>query len=349
MMHYENSLGFDLRVAVLPEGYDPDDLIREDPSAWTELVETAVHFVEYSIRTATQRDDIDDPRVKSQVVEELTPIINSIADSVMRAHYRQRLARALKIAENILFPQDLSVGNRSKSGSSKGRFKGGSAQKTATTSLPNDNRLTPTYSREAFCLAALIQYPRLIYKINRILAEYLDPQAWIRTRPALSVIEEWPDLEVLSPYVIGSDFAHPEHRYIFWVWNDALNQDLVEPMNYLLETLDSVTRSRVEGWLDQPLYALFSNVTPPRGNFTDEHAEEAAIQRLLDLRQKRLEDHIQDLNFLVDDQTQGGNSLTVHIYGNTISVLAAGLWGLQKRASKDGRSPQSPNQRLKTG
>ena len=246
MMRYENSLGFDLRVAVLPEGYDPDDLIREDPAAWTELVESAVHFVEYSIRTATQRADIDDPRVKSQVVEELTPIINSIADGVMRAHYRQRLARVLKIAENILFPQDLSVGNRSRGKSSRRRFNGGSAPAPASASLPVDNTLTPTFSREAFCLAALIQYPRLVYRINRMLAEYLDPQALIRTRPALAVIENWPDLEVLAPYVIGSDFAHPEHRQIFWAWNEALNQDMVEPVNYLIEALDPMTRGRVE-------------------------------------------------------------------------------------------------------
>ncbi len=352
MMRYENSLGFDLRVAVLPQGYDPDDLIREAPSAWAELIDSAVHFVEYSIRTATQRDDIDDPRVKSQVIEDLTPIINGIADSVMRAHYRQRLARVLKIAENILFPQDLSVGNRSpKSKPGRGRFKSSTSLAAAPMSLPTDATLNPTLSREAFCLAALIQYPRLVYQINRVLAEYLDREALIRINPMLENIEVWPDLDVLAPYVIDSDFAHPEHRQIFWAWNDALNQDAVEPVSYLLETLDPLARSRVESWLDQPLYALLRNITPPKARFTDERAHEGAMQGLFDLRQKRLEDQLQELLFVVSDLDDGGNSLTVHVYGDTIRILTVArhlMREVRGRLSASKKS-RSPNQRLRTG
>jgi hypothetical protein len=216
--------------------------------------------------------------------------------------------------------------------------------------LPIDTTLTPTFSREAFCLAALIQYPRLIYQINRLLAEYLDQDAIIRIQPTLQNIEVWPDLDVLAPYVIESDFAHPEHRQIFWVWNNALNQDAVEPLNYLLETLDPHPRTRVESWLDQPLYALLRDVTPPKASFTDDRAYEGAMQSLFDLRQKRLEEQLQELLFVVSDLEEGGNSLTVHVYGDTIRILTVARHLMREiRGRKDGRSPQSPNQRVKTG
>src|SRR3970282_2870473 len=41
LVRYQNTTAVDLRVAVLPEGRDPDDVIRSDPDAWRGLLPSA--------------------------------------------------------------------------------------------------------------------------------------------------------------------------------------------------------------------------------------------------------------------------------------------------------------------
>ena len=53
MMRYTGILEMDIRVITLPEGQDPDDLIREDPDAWRALIERAMPVADFMIRQGT--------------------------------------------------------------------------------------------------------------------------------------------------------------------------------------------------------------------------------------------------------------------------------------------------------
>ena len=53
MMRYTGILEMDIRVITLPEGQDPDDLIREDPDAWRALIERAMTVADFVIRQGT--------------------------------------------------------------------------------------------------------------------------------------------------------------------------------------------------------------------------------------------------------------------------------------------------------
>ena len=65
---------FDLRVLTLPDELDPDDLIRDNPDLWRELVANAQPLLEYVIlmRTAhiTPQTPIAD---REQIARELLP------------------------------------------------------------------------------------------------------------------------------------------------------------------------------------------------------------------------------------------------------------------------------------
>lgn len=316
MLRYESRLGFDIRVAILPAGKDPDDLIREDPAAWAALIEGALPIVEYVIQKTVEGLALDDPKVKSHIAEQVVPLVEDVSDPIERSHYRQRLARLLKVPESALFP--------SRAGSGRSRGGGRRAQPAppppaaegAAGAAPRLD-VAPMRSREAFCLAALIQYPRLLYDINRILAEYLAPEqaAGDQVGGAAFVAD------ALAWYVAPTDFAHPEHQSIFHAWLAALDQDELEPLAYLWEVLDPVTLPVVARWLDLPLYALLREIRPPDADLSFEQVFEETIRGLLALRQKRLDDLFQEYTFLMQDEEDGGSALTAQEHDVTIKAL----------------------------
>lgn len=330
MVRYESHLGFDIRVIVLPPGKDPDDLIRQDPQAWANLVAEALPVVEYAIQKAMAGKNLEDPKVKVSIVDQIAPLINDVTNPVERNHYRQRLARLLKIDERAMLPEKQPAAGRSRSARSD--VLPPPIAQVATPELMQ----TPTMWREAFCLAALIQHPRLIYRINRILAECL-PGGIGETPPAL---------DSLAREIVDGDFAHPEHRTIFTSWQIALEQDETDSLHYLEQMLDDVTRSRLQTWLEQPLYALERQVLLPSADLHPDRVAEAVIQALLDLRLKRLEANIGEMRFLLEEAAGGDNAQVAQQYGSTIRDLIAARHSIEqarRRYSLSGKREQQGN------
>jgi DNA primase len=92
----------DIHVVTLPEGFDPDKLIRADPSAWPSLLDQAKPIVAYVIDIATNGLDMQDGKAKAAVVQQVLPVINDVLNPVEREHYRQILARQLQVDERVL-------------------------------------------------------------------------------------------------------------------------------------------------------------------------------------------------------------------------------------------------------
>jgi DNA primase len=286
MIHYEGRLGFDIRVVVLPAGKDPDDLIREDPAAWALLIEQAMPIVEYAIQGAIAGKNLDDPKVKANVAKAIVPLINDVANPVERSHYHQRLARLLKVDERALFPEGAATPGTSRT--SKRDSGKPSPRKDPAPVQVADLKMNPTLRLEAFCLAALIQHSRLIYRINRTLAE------------CVPSFDELAGFTSLAGEITPNDFAHPEHRAIFEAWQQALDQEELAPIPFLKEVLEPITLQRLNTWLNQPLDALRQEVIPDK-NLSPDKIYDAAIMALLDLRRQRLDDQLKQLQFLIGD------------------------------------------------
>ena len=102
LVRHEARLQADIRIATLPEGYDPDKLIKKDPDAWLRLVDGARPVVEYIIDAIIADVDPGDAKSKSVAATQAVPIIRDIANAVERDHYTQYLARHLGIDERTL-------------------------------------------------------------------------------------------------------------------------------------------------------------------------------------------------------------------------------------------------------
>jgi DNA primase len=150
LVRYQDTAAVDLRVAVLPEGKDPDDVIRSDADAWRELVASAQPVLDYRFQAAAARHDMSAPQGRSEAVQELLPLLEPLTDPVVRAHYLQRLSRLSLVKEEEL--ARLTTRRRSP------------RRPTTAVTPEGGSPLVDTRGetrREEFLLALLLRFPEL--------------------------------------------------------------------------------------------------------------------------------------------------------------------------------------------
>jgi DNA primase len=146
-----DSIDIDLRVLSLPEGRDPDEVIRSAPEEWPALVDSALPVLDHLFDAAAARHDLHDPRGRSALVAELAPFIALTADRVVQSHYLQRLSRLARVDEATL-RLELRPPVRAR------RLPSGEVPEE----LRRESGAGPYRDkREEFCLALLFQYPEL--------------------------------------------------------------------------------------------------------------------------------------------------------------------------------------------
>ncbi|MFH1003562.1 MAG: DNA primase [Chloroflexota bacterium] len=143
---HENELGAEVRVALLPGGKDPDEVIRGEAGAWPAFLEKAVPVVDYTFDMVTAPLDLTTARDKQLAVERLLPVVAAIKESVRQAHYLQKLARLVGTREARLEAalRDLS-------------------QRQVRAARPVARSVQTIFASplEDYCLALLLQHPEL--------------------------------------------------------------------------------------------------------------------------------------------------------------------------------------------
>jgi len=99
---YENVLGAEIRVIRLPEGKDPDEVIKEDINVWNTLVAQAVPLIDFLFEKTVVKLDLTTARDKSGAVDRLLPVLSAINDPIRQAHYLQKLAALVKVDMNTI-------------------------------------------------------------------------------------------------------------------------------------------------------------------------------------------------------------------------------------------------------
>lgn len=98
--------GVEVRVAQLPPGRDPDDVVRrEGPDALRRILEGAVPVVEYRFRQVMAQVDTATPRGRAEAVGVLAPWLARVANPVERGEYVRRYAVALGLDEGTLWQE----------------------------------------------------------------------------------------------------------------------------------------------------------------------------------------------------------------------------------------------------
>ncbi len=94
--------GLDMKVVILPDGKDPDDVARETPGQLKQAIKDAISIYDYYFTSAFKRYDTQDPYGKKKISDELIPSIAKIDNPIVQGHYVRRLAEQLGVAEDVV-------------------------------------------------------------------------------------------------------------------------------------------------------------------------------------------------------------------------------------------------------
>lgn len=98
-----DKVGLDMKVALIPEGKDPDDAARNSPILLKKAIKEAMPIYDYFIKSALSRFDTSTAFGKKKITDEILPILAKIENSIVQGHYMKQLATNLGIGETILW------------------------------------------------------------------------------------------------------------------------------------------------------------------------------------------------------------------------------------------------------
>ena len=185
----ENSLGAEIRVAVLHGGKDPDEIVIENPEQWRSLMTAAVPIVDYTFERVTAGLDLKSAKGKTEAVEKLMPIVSQIKDAVRQTYYIDKLAglvgQSPKKLELMLFKSRRAQPNKA------------AAAEARKSSVAN-----PV---EEYCLAIILKHPELKEQYGDLLPEYFDNQ---ENREVYNVILGCDDPSQIKPSLDNALWEH---------------------------------------------------------------------------------------------------------------------------------------------
>jgi len=95
--------GFNISIVNLPEGEDPDSIIRKrGKQAFDFYLDKKVNFIKFKMNLAKEKGRFDDPGEKSRATRELIDQIFKIPDALQHDFYLSELAIAANVSENTL-------------------------------------------------------------------------------------------------------------------------------------------------------------------------------------------------------------------------------------------------------
>ncbi|HEX4825952.1 MAG TPA: DNA primase [Candidatus Polarisedimenticolaceae bacterium] len=98
--------GFDVRVAEVPDGKDPDDFVKEfGRAAYEAVVRDAPDYLEYLVRRERRGRDLARPGEKVAAINAILPRLARLDNAVERASWAGRLADALDIEDDLVMQE----------------------------------------------------------------------------------------------------------------------------------------------------------------------------------------------------------------------------------------------------
>jgi len=95
--------GFDVAVAVLPGGDDPDTFVRrEGGDAYAKAVEEAIPYLDFLLERTAREHDLAKPAGRRAFVEQMLAVAAKIPEATARDQFADRLAHRARISEEVI-------------------------------------------------------------------------------------------------------------------------------------------------------------------------------------------------------------------------------------------------------
>jgi DNA primase len=298
LLRNEARLQADLRVASMPEGLDPDEIVARDPQEWKQLIENARPIIEHVMQTLAHDRNLNDRKVTSEIAEQVLPLIQDLPKPEEREFYTQKLARFLKIDERAF------IASRTQAPRMK-RPRGGAGTRPVAESSAAV-RVSSSEKVEAYCIGLLLRRPELLYRLDRLLQQY-------GLNPLAAGDFEYTDLQLLFGIIRQSvEQDHSEHHAFM---TEAIPESLRALSGELLartQKLDPVDERLLEellrGVIKLRRVALGENLNQLR--FLQEEAQQAG-----DLRAASYQDLVLQHTRLLRDLDQANRKMSLRHQG----------------------------------
>jgi DNA primase len=152
----ESKFKIEVRILALPGDKDPDEIMESDPAQWRTLVDQAPHVIEFLIDTLSAGRDLNDPKEKASLANEVLPLIRNIADRVEQDVYTQLLARRIGVEPTTLLQQIRSTA-------------GASARAHGRPEAAPETPKHDTTDLEQYTLSLLLRHPHVVNVIDEAL------------------------------------------------------------------------------------------------------------------------------------------------------------------------------------
>ena len=97
------SLDMDVKVAKMPEGVDPADLISKNgKDAWHESIRNSKHIIEFLLDRILNNKDRDTRYIGREIKEKILPYVDSINSAIEKAHFIKLISDQTGIPESAL-------------------------------------------------------------------------------------------------------------------------------------------------------------------------------------------------------------------------------------------------------
>ena len=97
-----SKVGVSLSIITVPEGKDPDELVKKDPEAWRQAVTEQQYAVDWIIERYTQLLDLTSAQGKRQFSDRVLAVVDDLSDSVEKDHYLHTIAKLLDVSVDAL-------------------------------------------------------------------------------------------------------------------------------------------------------------------------------------------------------------------------------------------------------
>ena len=97
-----SKVGVNLSIIILPNGKDPDELVKTNPMAWQNTINQPVYAVDWLIDSYKNQMDLSKAIEKKKFSDIVLPVISQLADPVERDHYINLLAELISISKEAL-------------------------------------------------------------------------------------------------------------------------------------------------------------------------------------------------------------------------------------------------------
>ncbi len=208
LVRFEGRLNVDIRIATLPAGRDPDDILRESPEQWPEIISQAQPVVSFTMLSLAGQLDLTTARGKSELVRQVVPMLKEVGNAVERTHYVGQLAQLVKVDERVVLAEIERPSAPHRRPAAAGSRRPEPAEEE-----------THTFGQEEHLLGLIMQQPQVL----------------------ATVCQELTDMGFES--LSAEDFERGENRSLFpLISTHALEAATAEQMDQAMAAVDPVLR-----------------------------------------------------------------------------------------------------------